>query len=93
MQVDETDADFETELPKDVPYYGSHGGGIGYGPAQFACDGREFRIVEVGVGGDFVVTWDSKHDRPMVGSLTAVRRYRRVRDRMKRLFKRLGAPV
>jgi hypothetical protein len=69
------------DWPTDIPYTGSAGNGDQYDGCEFACDGKEYREVSVGIQGGYLVDWDAKLNEPGDRSLAAIRLYHDVNER------------
>ena len=79
-------------LPTDIPYHGFNGPGGNYGDGVCACDGKEYAEVETGHEGGFVVDWDKARQGPEPHSLRCIRRYLKVRNKVRKMFDGLAKP-
>ncbi len=55
--VDDNDSGL---LPDDIPYSGNHFEGDEYGPAEFACNGKDFHYFAGGGDGLYLIRFDAK---------------------------------
>jgi len=76
------------KMPTDIPYYGSHGAGSGYGPGNIVCDGRDYAEVPASADG-FVLAWNYRWGLPELKSIRRVRCYLRLERRVNKLFRAL----
>ena len=93
LEMEDAEANYAHcgDLPKDIPYHGSHGAGGDYGPGVFACDGTTYAEVEGGHNGGLVIHWDETTNRPLKSSLQAIREYRSVEQAVRAQFEKLAA--
>ena len=77
-------------MPDNIPYQGFNGVGGNYGDGAFACDGKTYAEVETGHNGGFVVDWENTKQRPSLLSLNSICRYIKIRNKVEKLFVKLG---
>lgn len=75
----------EGTLPRDIPYTGSHSAGDNYDAAQFACDGKEFQLIDSNQEDNFVVRTDNNGD-PIQEEIDRIKEFVKFRNRVSKLL-------
>jgi hypothetical protein len=87
-ELEDSEANYahNSDMPKNIPYFGWHGAGGDYGAMKFCCDGEVLDEAPTDGDGTLIVVWDEKADAPTERSVRHVREYLSARARIKHLL-------